>query len=45
MTSDGRYQGPRNFKTGFSDVKLTSCVGRPLIEGLSEEFDTAVACW
>jgi hypothetical protein len=42
MTSDGRYQGSGKFKTAFSDIKLTSRGGRPLIDGLGEEFDTAV---
>ena len=43
MSSDGNYRGPGKFNTPFSDVKLTCHGGKPVIEELATDFDTAIA--
>ena len=43
MSSDGNYQGSGKFNTPFSDVKLTCHGGKPVIEELATDFNTAIA--
>jgi hypothetical protein len=42
MSSDGNYRGPGRFNIPFSDIKLTCLGGKPLIEDLIGDFETAV---
>ena len=42
MSSDGNYWGSGKFNTPFSDVKLTCHGGKPVIEELTTDFDTAI---
>ena len=42
MTADGNYRGPGRFNIPFSDVKLSCYGGRPPIEELVGNFNTAI---